>query len=182
MRRGLLRLLVALGAVVPVVVVALTYPLFVFPATDAPGRADAVVVFAGGDGERQSEGIRLVREGVAPVLVISDGGEPGSPRARVCRERPAGLRLVCFSPDPATTRGEARRFAELADQQGWRSLVLVTSTYHALRAGLLLERCYDGQVRRVATPLRNDHSWETGKQLATEWLAVGAALILQRSC
>jgi uncharacterized SAM-binding protein YcdF (DUF218 family) len=182
MRRGLLRLLVALVAVVAAVVVALTYRLFVFPATEPPGRADAVVVFAGGDGERQDEGLRLVRQGVAPVLVVSDGGQPGSANSRLCRERPAGLRLVCLSPDPATTRGEARRFAALAEREGWRSLVLVSSTYHVLRAGLLLERCYDGQVRRVATPLRNDSSWETGKQLAGEWLAMGAAITLQRSC
>jgi uncharacterized SAM-binding protein YcdF (DUF218 family) len=182
MRRGLLRLLVALVAVVAAVVVALTYRLFVFPATEPPGRADAVVVFAGGDGERQDEGLRLVRQGVAPVLVVSDGGQPGSANSRLCRERPAGLRLVCLSPDPATTRGEARRFAALAEREGWRSLVLVSSTYHVLRAGLLLERCYDGQVRRVATPLRNDSSRETGKQLAGEWLAMGAAITLQRSC
>jgi uncharacterized SAM-binding protein YcdF (DUF218 family) len=181
MRRGLLRALVAL-LVAAVALVALTYPLFVFPATDQPGRADAVVVFAGGDGERQQEGIRLVRDGVAPVLVISDGGEPDAPRARLCRERPAGLRLYRFRPDPATTRGEARRFAELAEHEGWGSLVLVTSNYHVRRAGLLLERCYDGQVRRVGTALRNDHSWETGKQLAGEWLAVGAALTVARSC
>jgi uncharacterized SAM-binding protein YcdF (DUF218 family) len=181
MRRGLLRLLLVLLGVAAVLV-ALTYPLFVWPATDQPGTADAVVVFAGGDGERQDEGIRLVREGVAPVLVISDGGLPNSGKARVCRERPAGLRLVCFSPDPATTRGEARRFAELAEREGWRSLVLVTSTYHLRRAGLLLDRCYDGQLRRVATPLYNDYSYETGQQLASEWLAVAAALTLHRSC
>jgi uncharacterized SAM-binding protein YcdF (DUF218 family) len=180
-RRRLLWLLLAL-VLAAAVVVGLTFPLFVSPPTDEPGRADAVVVFAGGDGERQEEGVRLVREGVAPVLVISDGGEPDAPRARLCRERPAGLRLYCFTPDPATTRGEARRFAELAEREGWRSLVLVTSTYHVLRAGLLLERCYDGRVRRVGTPLRNDHSWETGKQLAGEWLALGAVLTLQRSC
>jgi hypothetical protein len=148
MPRGRLRLALALVLVAAVALGGLTFRLFVFPATDGPGRADAVVVFAGGDGERQAE----------------------------------GLRLVCFTPDPATTRGEARRFAELAGRQGWRSLVLVTSTYHVLRAGLLLERCYDGRVRRVGTPLRNDHSWETGKQLAGEWLALGAVLTLQRSC
>jgi uncharacterized SAM-binding protein YcdF (DUF218 family) len=178
------RLLWLLGALVlaAAVVVGLTFPLFVSPPTDEPGRADAVVVFAGGDGERQDEGVRLVREGVAPVLVISDGGEPGAPRTRLCRERPAGLRLYCLTPDPATTRGEARRFTELADREGWRSLVLVTSDYHVLRAGVLLGRCYDGRVRRVGTALRNDHSWETGRQLAGEWLAVGAALTLQRSC
>jgi uncharacterized SAM-binding protein YcdF (DUF218 family) len=182
MPRGRLRLALALVLAAAVVLAGLTYRLFVFPATDKPGRADAVVVFAGGDGERQAEGVRLVGQGVAPVLVISDGGEPDGPRAGLCRERPAGLHLVCFTPDPATTRGEARRFAELAGRQGWRSLVLVTSTYHVLRAGLLLERCYDGRVRRVGTPLRNDHSWETGKQLAGEWLALGAVLTLQRSC
>jgi uncharacterized SAM-binding protein YcdF (DUF218 family) len=182
MPRGRLRLALALVLVAAVALAGLTYRLFVFPATDAPGRADAVVVFAGGDGERQAEGMRLVRQGVAPVLVISDGGEPDGPRARLCRQPPAGVRLYCFTPDPATTRGEARRFATLADREGWRSLVLVTSTYHVLRAGLLLGRCYDGRVRRVGTPLRNDHSWETGKQLAGEWLAVGAVLTLQRSC
>jgi uncharacterized SAM-binding protein YcdF (DUF218 family) len=182
MPRGRLRLALALVLVAAVALGGLTFRLFVFPATDEPGRADAVVVFAGGDGERQAEGLRLVRQGVAPVLVISDGGEPDAPRARLCRQPPAGVRLYCFTPDPATTRCEARRFAELAGRQGWRSLVLVTSTYHVLRAGLLLERCHDARVRRVGTPLRNDHSWETGKQLAGEWLALGAVLTLQRSC
>jgi uncharacterized SAM-binding protein YcdF (DUF218 family) len=181
MRRGLLRLLGAL-LLVALVVVGLTYPLFVFPGTDRPGRADAVVVFAGGDGERQEEGARLVREGAAPVLVVSDGGRPGRDQARLCRERPEGLRLVCLSPDPATTRGEARAFAELAGREGWRSLVLVTSTYHLRRAELLLDRCYGGELRRVGTPLRNDSSRETGQQLAMEWLAVAAAVTLLRSC
>jgi uncharacterized SAM-binding protein YcdF (DUF218 family) len=73
-------------------------------------------------------------------------------------------------------------FAELADRKGWKSLVLVTSTYHLRRAGLLLDRCFGGQVRRVATPLFNDYRWETGQQLAGEWLALGAALTLARSC
>jgi uncharacterized SAM-binding protein YcdF (DUF218 family) len=181
MRRGLRWLLLAL-TVAAVVLAGLTYALFVSPPTDDPGTADAVVVFAGGDGERQEEGLRLVREGVAPVLVISDGGLPASRKARVCRERPPGLRLVCVTPDPPTTRGEARTFAGLAEREGWDSLVLVTSTYHVRRAALLLDRCHGGRLRRVATPLFNDYRWETARQLAGEWLALGAALTLQRSC
>ena len=58
----------------------------------------------------------------------------------------------------------------------------MTSNYHVRRAGLLLDRCYGGQVRRVATPLFNDHRRETARQLAGEWLALGAALTFQRSC
>jgi uncharacterized SAM-binding protein YcdF (DUF218 family) len=181
-RRRLLRLLLlALGAVAAALV-ALSFPLFVFPPTDDPGRADAVVVFAGGDGERQDEGVRLTREGLAPVLVISDGGLPGSRNARVCRQRPAGLRLICLTPRPATTRGEARAFADLAEREGWGSLALVTSTYHMRRASLLLDRCYRGRLHRVAVQLRNASSYQTGQQIATEWVGLVAALTVQRSC
>ena len=177
------RVLLVLG-VVAALVVGLSFPLFVFPSTDASGRAeaDAVVVFAGGDGERQDEGVRLTHEGVAPVLVVSDGGLPGSRNAHACHERPAGLRLVCLTPRPATTRGEARAFAELAKREGWTSLTLVTSTYHLRRASLLLDRCYQGRLRRVAVQPRNASSYQTGQQIATEWLALVAALTLERSC
>jgi uncharacterized SAM-binding protein YcdF (DUF218 family) len=94
----------------------------------------------------------------------------------------AGLRLICLTPRPAATRGEARAFADLAEREGWSSLVLVTSTYHVRRASLLLDRCYQGRLRRVAVPLRNAFSDQTGQQIATEWLALVAALTLQRSC
>jgi hypothetical protein len=110
MRRGPRRLMIAL-LVVAALVLGLTIALFVFPPVDEPGRADAVVVFAGAAGERQEAGIRLIREGVAPVLVISDGGLPGSPSARVCRERLAGLRLVCLTQTPqppVARRGPSR--------------------------------------------------------------------------
>jgi uncharacterized SAM-binding protein YcdF (DUF218 family) len=169
------RVLLALG-VAAALVVGLSLPLFVFPATDEPGRADAVVVFAGGDGERQAAGVRLTRDGVAPVLVVSDGGQARSPGARMCRQRPAGLRLVCLTPRPATTRGEARAFADLAEREGWSSLVLVTSAYHLRRASLLLDRCYRGRLRRVAAARVG------ASQVATEWPALTAAVTLFRSC
>jgi uncharacterized SAM-binding protein YcdF (DUF218 family) len=169
------RALLALG-LAAALVAGLSFPLFVFPATDEPGRADAVVLFAGAGGDRQAAGVRLVREGVAPVLVVSDGGQAGSPGGRMCRQRPTGLRLVCLTPSPATTRGEARAFAELAERESWSSLVLVTSAYHLGRASLLLDRCYAGRLRRVSVPDGG------ARQVATEWLAVGAAVTLFRSC
>ena len=147
-----------------------------FPASDEPGRADAVVVFAGAGGERQAAGLRLVRDGVAPVLVVSDGGQAGSPGARMCRRRPAGLRLHCLTPSPATTRGEARAFADLAERESWGSLVLVTSAYHVRRASLLLDRCYRGRLRRVSVP----HGG--AQQVAAEWLSLTAAVTLFRPC
>jgi len=95
------RLIVAAAVALVLTLIALTYRLFVWPQTDSPRRVDAVVVFAGGDGERQAEGARLVRDGVAPVLVISDGGRPDSSKYRICQQ-PEGPSLLlggwCLSP------------------------------------------------------------------------------------
>jgi hypothetical protein len=52
--------------VVVVAFVGLTAWLFVWPASATPERADAVVVFAGGRGERLRAAMRLIRDGVAP--------------------------------------------------------------------------------------------------------------------
>ena len=52
----------------------------------------------------------------------------------------------------------------------------MTSTYHLRRASLLLDRCYAGRLRRVAVR-------QVGaSQVATEWLALAAAVTLFRSC
>jgi hypothetical protein len=83
------RLLIVLAMLTAALVVG-SLRLFVWPPVDPPGRADAVLVFAGGDGERQAEGARLVRSGVAPVLVVSDGGD--APRHR---PGPAGCVRAC---------------------------------------------------------------------------------------
>jgi uncharacterized SAM-binding protein YcdF (DUF218 family) len=115
-----------------------------------PTGADAIVVLAGGEDHRLDEGLRLWRRGVAPTLVISDGRKPGWDRAnRLCR----APRVRCFVPDPYSTRGEARWAAE----QGWDSLVVVTSTYHLRRSRILFERCLDGRVtlRGAEPPIGN---------------------------
>ena len=89
--------------------------LFVWPPRHAAARADAVVVLAGGRGPRLAKGVELVRRGVAPVLVVSDGWSPTWPEAnRLCAGRPAPVAVACFHPAPYSTRGEAEAFARLA--------------------------------------------------------------------
>src|ERR1700684_1947292 len=66
-------------AVVVVVIIGLTGRLFVWPDTNAPGHADAIVVL-GGVGPRVPEGEKLVLEGYAPLIVFSlYPGEPCIP-------------------------------------------------------------------------------------------------------
>ena len=152
---------------------AATAYLFVFPEDDAlPARADAIVVLSGGRGHRLDEGLRLWRRGVAPTLVISDGNDPAWVEAyRLCR-RP---RVRCFKPDPYSTRGEARWTA----RQGWRSAVVVTSTYHVRRTRELFGRCFKGRLAVVEAepPLEN---FAIG--VAWEWPKTAYYLAVARGC
>ena len=171
---GLLLLGLALGWAIAAAV------LFVWPPRHRGARADAVVVLAGARGPRLAKGLELVRRGVAPVLVVSDGWSPTWPEAnRLCAGRPAPVRVTCFHPDPYSTRGEARAFARLATRRGWRSAVVVSSRYHLLRARMLFERCYDGTVYTSGTD-----TTLLGRVLAApiETLKLGYALLVKRAC
>ena len=159
------------------VIAALTAFFLIWPRTDAPTNADAIVVFGGEHPERLAEGVRLAREGLAAVLVTSD---PPDPDEAVCRDT-AAVDVVCIDPQPPTTREEAREVSKLAARRGWRSLVLVTSTYHVTRARMLLKRCYRGRVSVVAK--RADEGFvRTLDRFAHEWGGLGYALLYARGC
>ena len=136
-----------------------------WPPRHVPQHADAIVVLAGARGPRLARGLALVRRGVAPVLLISDGwGLAWVEANRLCAGRPAPVPVLCVRPDPYSTRGEARTVARLAGSRGWQSIVVVTSRYHIARARILFDRCFDGAIytdgaqqsffgRLVAAPL-----------------------------
>jgi uncharacterized SAM-binding protein YcdF (DUF218 family) len=166
-------LAVALAVVlVPLLVVATavaTLRLFVWPATDPVEPADAVVVLAGGHGERLDRGLDLVHEGVAPTLALSFG--PPS----LC-DGGATFDVVCFTPSPETTRGEAEAIGELARAHGWSRIVLVTSTPHVTRARVLVDRCFDGTLEVTgATPRTGLAGWIG--QIAHEWGGLADAVV-----
>ena len=75
--RGRRIILLAIAALVALFLV-LTAVLFVWPATNAPRRSDAIVVL-GGSGPRIQKGLALARAGYAPYLVISDPDDEPMP-------------------------------------------------------------------------------------------------------
>ena len=148
--RRLRRLILLLAAVPLAVWIGLDIYLFATPSLDRPQHADAVIVLAGDRKPRLDRGLQLVRSGVSRTLVISDGLDPLWPAAnRLCREGGDGFRVVCFVPEPYSTRGESRGFARLARENGWTSVVIATSTFHVTRARLLFRRCFAGKVQGV---------------------------------
>lgn len=150
--RGLATL--GLGAVMAV---GLAVRWTALPATVDPDRtdpADAVVLFAGAS-ERLPAALELMAAGKAPVLVLPNGDRPGWSEAnRLCQEGgtdAAGNRfeVLCPTPDPITTRGEARAIGKVAAEREWESVIAVTSSYHIARAELVLSRCFPGRIQAV---------------------------------
>jgi uncharacterized SAM-binding protein YcdF (DUF218 family) len=163
---------------VVVAVVLGTAVLFVFPPQDSPRRADLVVVLSG-DRDRLAKGVELMRKGVAPVLVISDGNIPGwAAGNRLCRGK-ASFRTICFHPEPFSTRGEAQYVSRLMRRRGWKRVVVVTSTYHVVRARMDFRRCVAGTVAGVGAHARLAQ-WIRG--VVSEWPKLGYALTAGRSC
>jgi uncharacterized SAM-binding protein YcdF (DUF218 family) len=156
--------------------------LFVWPPRDDPdGRADAVVVLSGSRVERLPKGLEVREQTRAPLLVISGGFDPRWRQARpYCRGRALrAFRVYCFSPEPDSTLGEAQEIARLARRNGWRRIVVVSSTYHVLRARRLFRRCLDAEVDVVGArpPL-----WRWIEGVPNEWGKLAYQLTFEREC
>ena len=179
-RRNIARILV-LVAVALAVLGFVTARLFVWPSAASPTSADAVVIFAGGRGERLASAERLMADGLASNLVIPNGTTPEWPAGnRACREDRA-YAVFCPVPDPDTTQGEARAIAGLAETRGWTRVIVVTSSYQLTRAELLLGRCFDGDIQRVrAEPELSPSAW--AQRVGHEFLAWAHAMTIDRSC
>ncbi len=154
---------------------AATARLMVWPAQGMPAHVSAIVVLAG-PGGRLDKALQLARAQRARVLVVSRGYRGyGS----VCPPDPPGVRLICFEPDPASTRGEAESVGRLAGRYHWRSIVLVTSRAQDTRARIRVGRCFGGQLYAVAVQ-QPWYDWPY--QIAYEWGATFKALVVQRAC
>ena len=173
--RGWRRRVVAVVVVLVAVFAVATARVLVWPVEWTPPTADAIVMLAG-PGSRLPVALRLAEEQRAPVLVISRGWMGyGGP----CPPPTPGVRTICFDPDPGDTRGEAEHVAALARRYGWHSLILVATRPQAVRAQLLLGRCFSGSVYVATAPVPGDN-WPY--QIAYGWGALIKAAFFVRGC
>ncbi|NUS43133.1 MAG: YdcF family protein [Mycobacteriaceae bacterium] len=153
-RRRRARALRVLAAVVAAVgaLAALGWPVYVRPQVDPLRHADAVVVLGGTAYERYDIGHDIARRGYAHAVVLSRSTGPDDPvMDDYCAPR-AEYRVLCFVPDPWTTRGEAQEIARLTARYGWRHLIVVTFTPHVSRARYIIGKCFRGELTMIASP------------------------------
>jgi uncharacterized SAM-binding protein YcdF (DUF218 family) len=150
--------------------------LLLHPKSDRPVKADVVMVLSGDSRHRLPTALRLMRQHVASTLIISDGANAIPQARRLCSSGgPPAYHVLCFRPDPYSTRGEAEGFAQLAATKHWTSLVIVSSPTHLTRARILFGRCFHGTidaVRSAQGKLSKLQSvfYETGKLIVEETL------------
>ncbi|MEU4315433.1 YdcF family protein [Nocardia sp. NPDC024068] len=144
------RLVLATALVVVAVVVLALWPVYVRPQREDPAPADAILVLGGAHDGREALGLRLAREGYAPRVLISNPYEDSPLINRICHGG-YSFEVICFDPEPRTTRGEARYLAEQARAHDWRRVIVVTFTPHISRARYVLGKCWDGQLMFVDT-------------------------------
>lgn len=176
-RRSRLRPAIALGAFAALLLV--TGELFWWPSTDTPEDVDAIIMLGGG-GDRLGRALELIEDDVAPTLVVSSPLRPAlpyQPLGRFC-EDPHDFEVICFDPQPETTRGESQFIAMLARSRGWDDVAVVVSTDQVTRARLLFDRCWSGNVQMVATSHDQPAVWRA----IYEWGALSRALLVRRSC
>jgi uncharacterized SAM-binding protein YcdF (DUF218 family) len=128
-----------------VVIVALNggvgYIIFGHAVESAVSRVDAVVVLGGEHDGREDYGLALARQGLASTVVLSDPYPAADPlMSRMCRRRVDAVEIICPSPNPATTRGEAIMTRRLAKERNWTKILIISWRYHLPRARLLFHQ------------------------------------------
>jgi hypothetical protein len=154
-----------------------TARLFVWPSLPAlPDHVDAIIELAG-PGDRDATTIALANAHLAPLVIQST--LPGDATSDSCLDPIADTAVECFTPEPATTRGEARYIGERAAAARWKAVVIVTTPDHAWRARLWVQRCFAGEVYVATSPLPTG-DWL--RQIPYQWAATVKAELLQRAC
>jgi uncharacterized SAM-binding protein YcdF (DUF218 family) len=135
-------------------------------ANDTLKKADAIVILEGDGFARIPEGVRLYKEGWAPVVVIS-GGVNNPPHSTTASEMmPEVVKLgvpqsaILLEEKSQHTRDQAVYLSAICKERGWTRMIMVASHYHQYRAYLTLfkglqEAGLDRAVELINAPARD---------------------------
>ena len=129
------------------------YQLFYRDHSDSLRKVNVIVVLGGEHDGREDYGLKLAHEGYAKTVLISDpyvndgyNREGQALMHRVCSSSTAEVEVICFDPDPSTTRGEAMFTQRMAKARHWHSAIVISWRFHLVRARYIFGQCFDGDV------------------------------------
>lgn len=175
-------------AVAAFVVAALGFPVFVWSLarkSEDPQPADAIVALTGGEG-RVSAALELLDQGKGKRLLIS-GVDVQTSRAELFDAAGSSAHAACcvdLGRSAANTIGNAGEAAAWVSEHDYRSIIVVTASYHMPRS-LMELRAVLPETTFVPYPVfpesvRLDEWWHDGETvtiLASEYLKFLAASV-----
>lgn len=161
---------------------------------DPVEQADAVVLLSGGDDARLDEAVRIYREDLVKHLLITETGtipEGGGPRASALLQRQAEAAGVAGGDiwttlgKSSSTRDEAAGVRDFCENNGLKTIIVVTDPYHTRRTQIIFDAVFSGSpVRTLVRPVC-DHWYQSStwffslrgwQTTVTEYLKLGAML------
>lgn len=174
MKRGVIWLAVIAGLLVVAAGLAFYGLGFWLSPQSKLQKADAIVAISGGDtAARTAEAVQLYRQKWAPRIIFSGAAlDPHSvSNARVM----AGLAeaqgvptaAILLEEQSTSTETNATDVARLVRQNGYHSIILVTSPYHQRRASILFHRAMPGVI--IINHSSIDLNWRRSRWWATTY-------------
>ncbi|WP_431233326.1 YdcF family protein [Mycolicibacterium psychrotolerans] len=181
--RRALAILTAVGVCVAGILGVTGYFLFTRPHGDPLSKADAIVVLGGDNDGRWEYGLNLARQGYASTVLLSNAysDRPAdlSEFRQACASSTGTITVLCFIPDPFTTRGEAMYVARLAEQHNWSRVIVVSWNYHMVRARYVFHQCFTGDVIMRPVPRSYDFApWRWAVLYAYQYGALMKAFLV----
>ncbi|MDX6806772.1 YdcF family protein [Terrihabitans rhizophilus] len=155
------------------------------PAAGSRPMADAIVVLTGGP-ERIGEAVDLLADGQARRLLIS-GVNPDTTKAEIARLHPRATRWLDCCMDlgrrALNTAGNAAETRQWVRQNGFQTVIVVTSGWHMRRSLLELQRALPEVIilPHVAGNGTTEQNWwqdsRAARLLVAEYVKYLAALV-----
>jgi len=138
--------------------------------------ADAIAILSGGGTPRLEEGARLYQNHLAPAIILTDTGyitpKYGSLSSIEKNQlvdmgvQPRDILITEVHVD--STADEARAIRKLLNTRGFKSVIIVTDTFHSMRTHLIFDDDFKGNDLTVYIhPLEDD--WFNA---ATWWTSI----------
>lgn len=151
--------------------------------TEAPRRADMIVVFAGGVGEsgragggyqeRLKRAVELYHQDYAPRMIFSSGFSFAFREAEVMKILATSLgvpsNVILLEDKAASTYENVVFVGRILELHGWRRILLVSSPYHMRRAVWTFRRVAP-QVEVIASPVPASQFYAHGVGASLEQL------------
>jgi uncharacterized SAM-binding protein YcdF (DUF218 family) len=170
-KRILLPLAMIIGIVagiimIPVIMVGAGYYLVV---RDPIRNSSAVAVLSGGGIERLDHAVKLLDDRFARRLILTNTSQvdpqTGTRMSKVMMDQASqrGVRKVNIyitGGESATTREEAIAIKSLMDERDWKSLIVVTDSFHSRRTKIIFQDVFKGSgVKISVNPIDAPDYW-----------------------